>query len=76
MLNIDRQYHSNVLVKRLRRIEKDMSDYARTLFSNRSPTETSASSLAIYHGRYAKILPAQRLFRPFFSLAGARSVTF
>jgi type I restriction enzyme R subunit len=32
--NIDRKYHSNVLVKRLRRIEKDMSGEARTLFSN------------------------------------------
>ena len=32
--NIDRKYHSNVLVKRLRRIEKDMSGEARTQFSN------------------------------------------
>jgi type I restriction enzyme R subunit len=32
--NIDRKYHSNVLVKRLRRIEKDMSGDARDQFSN------------------------------------------
>jgi type I restriction enzyme, R subunit len=31
--NIDRQYNSNVLVKRLRRIEKDMSGEARVQFS-------------------------------------------
>ena len=31
--NIDRQYHSNVLVKRLRRIEKEMSGDARTMFA-------------------------------------------
>lgn len=30
--NIDRQYHTNVLVKRLRRIEKDMSGEARQVF--------------------------------------------
>jgi type I restriction enzyme R subunit len=32
--NIDRKYQSNVLIKRLRRIEKDMNGEARTLFSN------------------------------------------
>ena len=31
--NVDRKYHSNVLVKRLRRIEKDMSGEARTQLS-------------------------------------------
>ncbi len=31
--NIDRQYHSNVLLKRLRRIEKDMSGEAREQFA-------------------------------------------
>lgn len=31
--NIDRQYHTNVLVKRLRRVEKDMAGEAREKFS-------------------------------------------
>jgi len=31
--NVDRPYHINVLVKRLRRIEKDMSGEARTMFA-------------------------------------------
>jgi type I restriction enzyme R subunit len=35
--NIDRQYHINVLVKRLRRIDKDMSGEARDLFAKWVP---------------------------------------
>jgi type I restriction enzyme, R subunit len=35
--NIDRKYHSNVLVKRLRRIEKDMSGEARVQFAKWIP---------------------------------------
>ena len=35
--NIDRKYHSNVLVKRLRRIEKDMSGEARIQFAKWIP---------------------------------------
>ena len=35
--NIDRQYHTNILVKRLRRIEKDMSGEARELFAKWIP---------------------------------------
>ena len=35
--NIDRQYHINVLIKRLRRIEKDMSGDARELFTRWIP---------------------------------------
>ena len=35
--NIDRQYHTNVLVKRLRRIEKDMSGEAREQFARWIP---------------------------------------
>jgi type I restriction enzyme, R subunit len=35
--NVDRNYHSSVLVKRLRRIEKDMSGEARVLFEKWIP---------------------------------------
>jgi type I restriction enzyme, R subunit len=35
--SVDRNYHSNVLVKRLRRIEKDMSGEARVLFAKWIP---------------------------------------
>ena len=35
--NIDRQYHTNILVKRLRRIEKDMSGEAREMFAKWIP---------------------------------------
>jgi type I restriction enzyme R subunit len=35
--NVDRKYHSNVLVKRLRRIEKDMSGEARMQFAKWIP---------------------------------------
>jgi type I restriction enzyme, R subunit len=35
--NIDRKYHSNVLVKRLRRVEKDMSGEARMQFAKWIP---------------------------------------
>jgi len=42
--NVDRDYHVRVLVKRLRRIEKDMSGEAREKFAASSTTATSASS--------------------------------
>lgn len=48
--NIDRQYHTNVLIKRLRRIEKDMSGEARTMFAKFIPQGDM--------GQYADALPA------------------
>ena len=48
--NVDRQYHVNVLVKRLRRIEKDMSGEARELFAKFIPDGDV--------GQYASLLPA------------------
>jgi type I restriction enzyme R subunit len=48
--NIDRQYHANVLVKRLRRIEKDMSGNARELFAKFIPDGSI--------GQYATLLPS------------------
>lgn len=47
--NIDRQYHTNVLVKRLRRIEKDMSAEARDLFGKFIPEGDM--------GRFAEAIP-------------------
>src|ERR1700730_10474754 len=49
--NVDRKYHSNVLVKRLRRIEKDMSAEAREDFSKWLPEGNV--------GKFATGLPKQ-----------------
>jgi len=48
--NIDRQYHINILVKRLLRIDKDMSAEARELFARYIPDGNI--------GQYAAMLPA------------------
>ena len=49
--NVDREYYTNVLVKRLRRIEKNMSAEARELFNNYGIPDGDI-------GNFAKDLPA------------------
>ena len=53
--NIDRQYHTNVLVKRLRRIEKDMSGDAREEFAKFIPNGDMAQFATQIPGFLARI---------------------